>query len=165
MIVKTEIDNAQTDKPVSTRMFAAIRRTTACAAEKMGISFPSEISMKLVSENEIQQLNRDFRNVDSVTDVLSFPSGEYSDGDCPPELRRNQRLFLGDIAICVSVAYKQAAEAKHSPSDEIMLLTAHSFLHLIGFDHATKKQEKEMFALQEEIVRMAKEKAAERKGS
>jgi len=158
MTVRTYIDNAQTEKPVGEKMKAAIRKTVSTAAEKMNITFPCEVSVRLVSPEEIQQLNRDFRQVDRPTDVLSFPSEEYSDGDEVPKLRSRERLFLGDIAICVPIAYNQAIEAKHTPTAEIMLLTAHSFLHLIGYDHATKKDEKRMFALQDEIVRLTFEK-------
>ncbi|MBO5299286.1 MAG: rRNA maturation RNase YbeY, partial [Clostridia bacterium] len=87
-------------------------------------------------------------------DVLSFPSGEYEPGD-EPELGRNERLFLGDMAICVDIAYKQAYPG-HTPRMEIELLTAHSVLHLLGLDHRNKKEEKDMFSKQEAILKMRK---------
>lgn len=155
MNTRTYIDNAQDERPVGPKTLAGIRRTVVNTLEYMGIDFPCEVSVKLVSREEIKQLNNDFRGIDEPTDVLSFPSGEYEPGD-EPELGRNERLFLGDMAICVDIAYKQAYPG-HTPRMEIELLTAHSVLHLLGLDHRNKKEEKDMFSKQEAILKMRKD--------
>ena len=154
MNTRTYIDNAQSDRPVSAKTLAGIRRTVLNTLQYMNIDFPCEVSIKLVSPDEIRQLNKDFRCVDAPTDVLSFPSGEYEPG-VEPKIGKNQRLFLGDMAICVDIAYKQSYSG-HSPRMEIELLTAHSVLHLLGLDHRNKKEEKNMFAKQEAILKMRK---------
>ena len=155
MKTRTYIDNAQLNRPVSAKTLAGIRRTVINALEYMKIDFPCEISIKLVSPEEIRQLNCDFRGIDEVTDVLSFPSGEYNYGETP-DLKRNERIFLGDMAICVEIAYRQSYKG-HTPRMELELLTAHSVLHLLGFDHATKREEKAMFYKQNEILKMRKQ--------
>lgn len=104
------------------------------------------IGVLLTSEQEIQQLNRDFRGIDRVTDVLSFPSmeGEWiaapSDG------------YLGDIAICLARAAEQAATYGHSIERELAFLTVHGALHLMGLDHMTEPEEREMRTHQAEIM-------------
>lgn len=154
MNTRTYIDNAQLNRAVSSKTLAGIRKTVINSLEYMNITFPCEISIKLVSPEEIRELNKTFRGIDEETDVLSFPSGEYSYGD-DPQLKRNERLFLGDMAICVEIAYRQSYRG-HSPRMELELLTAHSMLHLLGFDHRTKREEKAMFAKQNEILNMRK---------
>ncbi|MBQ6051834.1 MAG: rRNA maturation RNase YbeY [Clostridia bacterium] len=154
MNTRTYIDNAQLNRAVSSKTLAGIRKTVINSLEYMNITFPCEISIKLVSPEEIRELNKTFRGIDEETDVLSFPSGEYSYGD-DPQLKRNERLFLGDMAICVEIAYRQSYRG-HSPRMELELLTAHSMLHLFGFDHRTKREEKAMFAKQNEILNMRK---------
>ena len=152
MKTRTYINNAQSERPVSAKTLSGIRKTVINSLEYMNIGFPCEVSIKLVSPTEIRQLNRDFRGIDEPTDVLSFPSGEYSYGDTP-YIKSNQRIFLGDMAICVDIAYSQSYKG-HSPRMELELLTAHSMLHLLGFDHRTKSEEKDMFFKQEEILKM-----------
>ncbi len=152
MNTRTYIDNAQTDRPVSSKTLAGIRRTVINSLKYMNITFPCEISIKLVSPEEIRELNRDFRGIDEETDVLSFPSGEYTYGSIP-QIKHNERIFLGDMAICVEIAYRQSYRG-HSPRMELELLTAHSMLHLLGFDHITKREEKAMFEKQDAILNM-----------
>jgi probable rRNA maturation factor len=83
------------------------------------------------------------------TDVLSFPMDELRPGTeeapTPPGL-------LGDIVLCPQVAETQAQAAKHSTMDELILLTTHGLLHLLGFDHAEPEEEREMFGLQKELI-------------
>lgn len=97
-----------------------------------------------VSPEEIQELNKTYRNIDRPTDVLSFPNDD-------DELRS-----LGDIFINVEQAFQQADEYGHSIEREIAFLAVHGYLHLVGYDHETPEQEKEMFEVQEEILRVAK---------
>ena len=113
--------------------------TVVCGVlEAEGVTQPSEVSVLLVDDERIRELNRDFRDIDRKTDVLSFPSGE--DG------------FLGDIAVSLQTAEEQRQAYGHSLAREVGFLTAHSVLHLLGYDHMTPDEEKIMFKRQEEIL-------------
>lgn len=139
-----------------------------------GILFDCEISVTFVTEDEIKSLNSEHRNINEVTDVLSFPLLDGKAGIlalnkqtdnrnrrggplCPPEIVGNgskpfHTIALGDIVICLSRAMEQSAAYGHSIAREIGFLTAHSMLHLLGYDHMTEADEKEMFHKQEEIL-------------
>lgn len=105
------------------------------------------IDLVLVDETEIRTLNNTFRHVDSVTDVLSFPSWEGEQQTCP------QDGSLGDIAICLSRAEEQAALYGHSLSRELAFLAVHGALHVMGYDHMTPEEELEMRTLQRKILK------------
>ena len=111
----------------------------------------SEISISFVSPEEIRELNREYRGVDSVTDVLSFPM--FDEGwDLPAEeLMAEEGLMLGDVVICLERARQQAQEFGHSQEREIIYLFTHSILHLLGYDHMTDEDKREM-RLREELV-------------
>ena len=103
-----------------------------------------EMSVLLVDDKSIWELNRDFRNVDRATDVLSFPSGEDPDGEF---------FYIGDMALSLERARRQAEEYGHSYEREVAFLTAHSVLHCLGYDHETgEEDEKDMFARQEAVL-------------
>lgn len=106
------------------------------------------LSINFVSEEKIKQLNKEFRNVDRVTDVLSFPNLNKNVDQTLKEFEQEKDeegiLFLGDIVICKKVAYKQAKEYGHSKKREICFLALHGLLHLLGYDHIEKKDEKLM---------------------
>lgn len=106
-------------------------------------------NIKFISESEIQKLNRDFRQIDRVTDVLSFPNYDNPQNTIFEE----DDVFLGDIAICKSVAKKQAKEFGHSLKRELCFLALHGFLHIMGYDHIEKEDEKKMMGLANEILR------------
>lgn len=121
-----------------------------------------EMSLSVVSPEEIRALNRDYRNVDAVTDVLSFPAVEAGrkvvdlsafSADVDPE---TGRLNIGDIVICQKRAVRQAKEYGHSLRREMCFLTTHGLLHLLGYDHMNESDEKQMFSLQDEILGKAK---------
>lgn len=100
----------------------------------------------ITDAEEIQRLNAGYRNIDRVTDVLSFPAREGEAILCPPD------GYLGDIAICLDRAEEQAAEYGHDLTRELAFLSVHGALHLLGYDHMTKEGESVMTALQEEIL-------------
>ncbi|MBQ8681692.1 MAG: rRNA maturation RNase YbeY [Bacilli bacterium] len=100
----------------------------------------------LVDEEEIHNLNRDYRGVDKKTDVITFAL-EDGDGFKNPEIR-----MLGDIYLCIPVAYEQAEIYGHSKMREVCFLATHGILHLLGYDHMVEEDEKIMFALQEELL-------------
>ena len=103
-----------------------------------------EMTLSIVSPEEIQQLNKSFRDVDKVTDVLSFPMMEFS----MPEIY----VSLGNIVLSVETARRQAEEYGHSLKRELCFLCAHSALHLLGYDHETEEEREAMEAKQREIL-------------
>lgn len=125
--------------------------------------YEAEVDLTLVSEQDIQLLNKENRGIDSVTDVLSFPLIEYSQGGGFYEDLEDQDDFfnpdtgeamLGDIVICVQRMKQQADEFNHPLLREYAFLIAHSMLHLLGYDHMTDMEEKQMFEKQEEILHL-----------
>ncbi len=113
-----------------------------------------EISVSIVTNEEIQKINKAFRNVDSITDVLSFPQLTFEEGE-KADVNEKGEIILGDIIICMERAKKQAEEYGHCLEREIAFLTVHSMLHLLGYDHMDIQQEKEMFFRQEQILQQA----------
>lgn len=100
----------------------------------------------IVDEEKIQELNRDYRNKDSVTDVISFAL-EDDDTFIQTDVR-----ILGDIYICLKRAKDQSIEYGHSFLRELSFLTIHGLLHLLGYDHMKEEEEKEMMSLEEEVL-------------
>lgn len=117
-----------------------------------------EISLSVVSEETIQQVNCEFRQMDRVTDVLSFPMIEY-EGKAPADGVRHGEVnpdtgevCLGDIMICYARAVQQAEEYGHSQERELAFLTVHSMLHLFGYDHMEPAEEVQMLEKQKKIL-------------
>ena len=108
-----------------------------------------EISLIIVTNDEIQKINSKFRNIDRPTDVLSFPLIDFANGEEPDF---TETVILGDIVISIEKAISQAEEYGHSLERELGFLTAHSMLHLLGYDHIDPEEEKIMFAKQKEIL-------------
>ncbi|HLR39292.1 MAG TPA: rRNA maturation RNase YbeY [Jeotgalicoccus sp.] len=108
----------------------------------------AEVSVSFVSDSEIKEINRDYREKDEVTDVISFA---FLDDEDEPVIE-GMPSVLGDIIINTNRAREQAAEYGHSYEREILFLSLHGFLHLLGFDHMNKEEEKEMFGIQKEIL-------------
>jgi probable rRNA maturation factor len=118
----------------------------AAAGEELGVC--GEVSVLVVDDSRIHQLNREFRDVDRPTDVLSFSQLEgESMGGLPEE-----PVLLGDIVVSAPTAVRQAEEYGHTVAREFAFLLVHGFLHLLGYDHETPEEETEMFALQEKIL-------------
>lgn len=107
----------------------------------------AEISVTFVDAEEIRTLNRDYRENDKVTDVLSFP--QFDDLNELPEVGE---ICLGDVVICKERAEEQAEEFGHSFEREIIYLFTHSILHLLGYDHMEEDEKKEMRAREEEVM-------------
>ena len=111
-----------------------------------------------VSPEEIQSLNSSTRGIDRVTDVLSYPTLDgirgkvVSPKDYPLELDDDGNLFIGSIAVCEQRAKEQAEEYGHSLTREITYLICHGLLHLLGYDHETDEDKREMRGLEEEIM-------------
>ncbi len=115
------------------------------------------LSINFVSDEEIRELNKKFRNVDKVTDVLSFPNLNKTPNEKLSKYMKDADfdtglLFVGDIVISKNVAKKQARELEHSLKREVCFLALHGFLHLLGFDHIKESDEKVMIKLQNKIM-------------
>jgi probable rRNA maturation factor len=123
----------------------------------------AELSVVLVDEPAMTELHVKWMDEPGPTDVLSFPMDELrpprDDDDVPaPGL-------LGDVVLCPTVAQRQAVAAGHSTEDELHLLATHGILHLLGYDHAEPAEEREMFGLQDEIVKAWREQGPAPKAS
>lgn len=103
-------------------------------------------SVVFVGDEEIHEMNREYRGVDRVTDVISFAFEDNND------LVYNDIRMLGDIFICIPQMKRQATEYGHSEKRELSFLAVHGILHLLGYDHMNEEDEKVMFALQELIL-------------
>ena len=103
-------------------------------------------SVIFVDDNTIKDLNKNYRNIDRVTDVITFRLADYKD------VKDGNVTVLGDIYISLNKAKIQSIEYEHSYLRELSFLLIHGFLHLLGYDHMNEEDEREMFSLQEEIL-------------
>jgi len=117
--------------------------------QELHVSPDADVAIVLVDEGAMESLHVQWMDEPGPTDVLSFPMDELRPGseDVPTPAG-----LLGDIVLCPAVAETQAVAAKHSTQDELILLTTHGLLHLLGFDHAEPDEEREMFGLQRELI-------------
>ncbi|SDN08987.1 rRNA maturation RNase YbeY [Sediminibacillus halophilus] len=128
-----------------------IQQLLTFAAEKEEITDESEVSVNFVDNGEIQIINRNYRQQDKPTDVISFAMQEEGEGELKV-IGEDIPLVLGDIVISVDKAAEQAEEYGHSIQREFGFLALHGFLHLLGYDHIQKEDERKMFQRQEEIL-------------
>lgn len=123
------------------------KAATAALQARNDNSFDGDLSVVLEDDPYLHDLNKQYLDVDSPTDVLSFPSGEEG---VDPE---TGVLYLGDVIISYPRALEQSAAAGHAVLDELQLLVVHGVLHLRSFDHAEPEEKAEMWSLQAEILR------------
>lgn len=150
------VENEQNEIEITDEIKELIYDSVKAVLEFEECDFSAEVSVTIVSEEEIKALNKEHRGKDSITDVLSFPILEFdeegniidSEFDYDDDL-----VILGDIVICAKRAYEQAEEYGHSYIREFAFLTVHSMLHLLGYDHEDNiNMEQVMFKKQEEIL-------------
>jgi len=124
-------------------------RLTQHNLAELHVSPDAEVAILLVDEGAMESLHVQWMDEPGPTDVLSFPMDELRPGtsDMPTPAG-----LLGDIVLCPQVAEVQAEQAGHSTLDELLLLTTHGLLHLLGFDHAEPDEEREMFGLQRDLL-------------
>lgn len=144
------IDN-RTSQDISEEYLEAIRQTAEESLRYEAFEESCEISVSLVENEEIQSINQAFRGIDKPTDVLSFPQLSF-DGEEVAGVNEKDEVILGDIILSMDKAKEQAAEYGHSLKREISFLTAHSMLHLLGYDHMTPEEEEEMIQKQKAIL-------------
>lgn len=127
----------------------SLQRIALFGMSKMRVHKDADVAIVLVDEAAMEELHVQWMGESGPTDVLSFPMDELRPGT---EGGEESEGILGDIVLCPAVAVAQAQTAGHSLLDELHLLTIHGLLHLLGFDHATPEEEKEMFGLQAQIL-------------
>ncbi len=134
--------------PVSDEIYDKMKLAAECAASEEQVSVPCSLSITVVTDDEIKAVNKRYRHCDSATDVLSFPQyesvGEINAQEPP--------IIIGDIVISIETATRQAEEYGHGLLRELVFLTVHGMLHLLGHDHLTEAEEIAMFAKQNAIL-------------
>ncbi|TQK19665.1 putative rRNA maturation factor [Microbacterium sp. SLBN-154] len=116
---------------------------------ELHVSSEADVAILLVDEGAMESLHLQWMDEPGPTDVLSFPMDELRPGT---EESPTPAGLLGDIVLCPQVAETQATAARHSTMDELVMLTTHGLLHLLGFDHAEPEEEKEMFGIQRDLI-------------
>lgn len=136
---------------------AHIKRCIRGALEQEGVTVPCEINVLLTDNPGIREINRELRDVDRETDVLSFPMFELTPGEFPEDVSNlldpgSSLLPLGDMALSVEKIKSQAEEFGHSQEREIGYLTVHSVLHLLGYDHLDEGPMKKQMRAREDAI-------------
>ncbi|KAA9026348.1 rRNA maturation RNase YbeY [Niallia endozanthoxylica] len=145
------IDFIDETSELSEKDLDMVEKLLMFAAEKEGIEENSELSVTFVTNERIQEINRDYRDKDRPTDVISFAMEELGEGEMPL-VGGDMPRVLGDIIISLAKAREQAEEYGHSFIRELGFLAVHGFLHLLGYDHETEEDEKKMFSRQKDIL-------------
>lgn len=150
-----DIDVIDETSRVSEKDEALVLDIISFAATYLDLPPHSELSLSFVDNERIREINRDYRNKDQATDVISFALNDDEEDDFPVNLETLGDDFpmnLGDIIISIDKTAEQAESYAHSFERELGFLALHGFLHLNGYDHMTEEDEKEMFGLQKEIL-------------
>jgi probable rRNA maturation factor len=145
------IDSLDETNLITEQQMLEVERLINFAAGKLSVEQHSEVSITFVTNDRIQEINREYRDKDAPTDVISFAMEELGEGEVEM-VGGNMPRILGDIIISVPKAEEQAKEYGHTFDRELGFLALHGFLHLMGYDHMTQEEEKEMFTLQKEIL-------------
>ena len=149
----TVIIDYETDIKLDLPYEELINKVVAQSVETENCPYEVCVNVLLTDNESIHQLNRDYRGVDRVTDVLSFPLIEdLNDLQAADEEEETEPVALGDVVICLPRAEEQAREYGHSREREIVYLYVHSVLHLLGYDHMEEEDKQEMRAREEEVM-------------
>ena len=152
MSVKVYFENEQEKRTVSEYLKRLIRKAIRTTLEMEEFTHRCELSVTFTDNEGIHELNREYRKVDRPTDVLSFPQFDFYGGETLPE--GDELVSLGDIVLSLERTEEQAREFGHSFSREAAFLTAHSVLHLLGYDHERgDREDADMRARQREVMR------------
>lgn len=137
-------DNRQGIMEITEENIKAIEKAVEASLKVEECEGDYEVSVSFVTNEEIRELNRDYRNVDSETDVLSFPMGdEIFEGT----------IILGDIVLSTERIIEQAKDFGHSLEREMLYLTVHSMLHLLGYDHMNAEEKETMRKKEKEVMK------------
>jgi probable rRNA maturation factor len=149
--MKLEIDFLDEINELEQHELEEVEKLLNYAAEAENVQAGSELSVTFVSNERIQEINRDYRDKDQPTDVISFALEEMGEGELKVVGADIPRV-LGDIIISIPRTREQAKEYNHSFMRELGFLSVHGFLHLLGYDHMNEQDEKIMFDRQKEIL-------------
>lgn len=153
----------ETEKKLKIPYEEIIREIVEASLDYEECPYEAEVNVVLTDNDEIQSINKEFRQIDSPTDVLSFPMGDFEE---PSDFERLEEcsedyfhpetgeLLLGDIVISVEKVVEQAEKYGHSTTRELAFLVAHSMLHLCGYDHMEEEERTVMEKKQEEILKL-----------
>ena len=147
--VKVVITNDQKKIKIPVGLRGLIRRACIASLKEQEFGEGAEVSVLLVDDQRIHEINLEHRGIDRATDVLSFPLGEDGEYDLNPE---TELLQLGDVVISLERAAQQAEEYGHSFEREVGYLTVHSLMHLLGYDHVNGGKEAALMRDHEETV-------------
>ena len=154
MKLKIDFDNAQTAMPITYHLKMLVRAAIEATLDYEQYGNAVEVSVTFTDDEGIRKLNRQFRNIDRSTDVLSFPLFDYEGAEDEPPVDEFMGM-LGDIVISLETAKRQAEEFGHSFEREAAFLCVHSMLHLLGYDHEKGDEEdRDMRARQSEIMKI-----------
>lgn len=143
----------ETDEEISEQQINELNRVCCEIMKNEECNFDAEISFTFTDNEGIRKINRDYRNIDRPTDVLSFPMLEFGDDETDVEYETEDGLvLLGDIVISIERAKEQAQEFGHSLRRELAFLTAHSMLHLLGYDHVDDPVGEKMMIEKQDIA-------------
>ncbi|WP_339232212.1 rRNA maturation RNase YbeY [Bacillus sp. PS108] len=145
------IDIVDETGSVSEEMLKEVENLLQFAAEREGVQDQAEVSVTIVSNDDIHQINKEYRGKDAPTDVISFALEEEGEGEVEI-VGAEMPPVLGDIIISADRTREQAEEYNHSFKRELGFLAVHGFLHLLGYDHMTKEEEEEMLTKQKELL-------------
>ena len=151
-MLEFNIELGDFEKDLSEEILQAVQKVGEYILKYENLEGDFEISLTFVDDEEIQNLNRDYRQKDAPTDVLSFPMLEIEDFDNLEDFAQFGPILLGDIIISMPTAKNQAKEYGHSIKREIAFLLCHSMLHLLGYDHIDEDERVQMEKMQNEIM-------------
>lgn len=149
MTVKVNILSRYKKKKIDNDTKALVKKACKAVLKEEKFENSAQVDVTFVDDDEIKELNANFRDIDKSTDVLSFPLGENGEYDINPE---NGALLLGDVIISVDHAINQADLYGHGIEREIAFLTVHSMLHLLGYDHVCGGEEQRIMRKKEEKI-------------
>lgn len=158
-VIRLDIALFDETKRVQKEYLELVEELIISTAKKLQLGDNFEMSVTIVDNERIQEINRDYRFIDKPTDVISFAIEDNDDEDFEvffDDMETDEAIeiprLLGDIFISIDKAEEQAKEFGHALDREIGFLAVHGFLHLNGYDHQTEEEEREMFSLQDEIL-------------
>ena len=154
-MVELITENEQNKEEVTPELLSLIQAVCQEVIKEEECDFDAQISLTLTDNENIKKINKEYRNIDAPTDVLSFPLLEFDENG---QIIENEfeydegMIMLGDIVISLERAKEQAKDFGHSFRREVAFLTAHSMLHLLGYDHVDDKEGEELMCQKQEAV-------------
>jgi probable rRNA maturation factor len=153
---KVFIENEQTSAEFTQAYAQLLKETALCCLKEENMEFGCEVNILITDDASIRDINRQFRDIDNPTDVLSFPMTNIKEGRMADEGGDfdidEGLLAIGDIVISIETAMKQSEQYGHSLERELAFLTAHGMFHLLGYDHMESSEEEIMMAKQEKVL-------------